>query len=88
MIEQGHDWIHLIVSASGIETGISIVAPLKALVDGGHLGLYATTTEQIAMLRSYRISTLADAVTYPDVEGYNSGNLIEGFEIFQRYAKF
>ena len=81
VIEQGADWAHLTAFASGIATGVSIVAPLRTIVDEGRLDTYATSADETMLLQSYRISTLFDPIVHPDVDGYNSGNLVEGLDV-------
>ena len=86
VIEQGSGWAHLTALASGIGTEISIISPLQSIVDGGRLLSFLSQTEHVGLLQAYNISTLIDAVTYPDEDGYNTGNLIEGLADF--YCRF
>ena len=79
MIESGERWWHVKALTSDLDPKYYLVALVRAVVDGGRLPTYARTAEEMTLLATSNVTTLA-APRYIvcSAGGYNSGNLLIG----------
>ena len=62
----------------GIDSNEYIMGPVRAIVDGGKLGLYTSSEAEEQFLAKNNVSTVYLPLLKPGSDGYNSGNNLIG----------
>ena len=80
IIESGLGWLNVEVVMPGIDSNAYVLGPMREIVDGGKLGLYATSDAEAQFMAKIKVSTVYSPLLSPGSEGFNSGNSLIGLQ--------
>ena len=66
------------VTLPSLDSNAYILGAVRAIVDGGKLGLYTLSEVEAQFLMSNNVSTVHAPLLEPGSDGYNSGNYLLG----------
>ena len=81
VIEGGVGWLNVEVIMPGMDSNAYVLGPARAIVDGGKLGLYASSEAGVQFLAKNNVSTVYSPLLEPGSDGYNSGNNLLGMRL-------
>ena len=70
--------MNVVVIAPEQDLNAYIIAPVRAIVDGGKLSMYASNADEVAFIAANQVRTVYDPLLSPGPDGYNSGNELIG----------
>ena len=77
-IEGGAGWLNVEVIMPGMDSNAYVLGPARAIVDGGKLGLYASSDAEVQFLANNNVTTVYSPLLVPGSDGYNGGNNLIG----------
>ena len=78
VLEDGAGWLNAEVTMPDVDSNAYVLGPVRAIVDGGTLGLYTSTDAEVQFLAKNTVSTVFSPLLNPGAVGYNGGNRLIG----------
>ena len=78
VIEGGPGWLNVQVTTTDFDPNVYIIAPVRAVVDGGRLSQFTSSDVEVQFLANNNVSTVYLPLLQPGSDGYNSGNDLIG----------
>ena len=80
VIEGGLGWLNVQVTTTDFHPNVYIIAPVRAVVDGGRLSQFTSSDVEVQFLANNNVSTAYSPLLQPGSDGYNSGNDLIGLD--------
>ena len=78
VIESGPGWLNVQVTTTDFDPNVYILAPVRAIVDGGKLRQFTSSDVEVQFVANNNVSTAYLPLLQPGSDGYNSGNDLIG----------